>query len=246
MNVQDKKPMIAWNGLFIIAMIFGGILLSIIIFSFVMIGPGLPKDQNFAATMVSPQSMIFQNCSDGDKIFEKGSEFCIEQVSLEHYPQFHELTPMTSFVIFRNMNTSGKRVAAFWQFTSKGDFAIAERQLCKFLQGSGGVSIADLDLNHHKIAIRHYHQNYPEKRIDQIPNQITGTAFTGKETAGYFFVVNQPISKTRDDFFIEYIGLVGDTNLTANSSDLEYLIAMQGDMYYLFNGNIQPLGCSKA
>jgi hypothetical protein len=241
MGDLKKNPTINRNSIIAVAVISGGIFLILVICLGIIIGPGLPPNHNFAATMVSSQSMMFQNCSAAEKNPEMHPEFCVEQVFLEYYPPFRELTPMASYVVFRNMNTSGQRVAAFWNFNSKDDFDTARGQLRKYLQDHGRVSVATLALDNEKLAIRNIHPEYPEKKINSIPQQITGSSFIGKDTAGYFFVINQPVSKSREDFFIEYVGLVGDTNLTAGSTDLEYLIAMQGDSYYLFNEGTVPL-----
>lgn len=207
------------------------------------VGPGLPPDQDFAAVMVSSQSSSIPNCSVTDRNTELMPELCVMESVHENYPAFPELTPMTGHVIFCNTESFEQRVAVFWYFNREEDFEAAKNQLVGYLHESGSIAVVELELD---LGPENYDglntgQGNSEPVRHSIPQKITGSSYVGNSTAGYFFIVNRPISKTREDYFIEYIGLVGNTNLTDGSADLKKIIATNGDSYYLFIGDTVPL-----
>ncbi len=228
--------------LMIVFLILAGIIIASLVFLLTSpIGPGLPPDQDFSATLVSPQSITIQNCSVTGRHHPIQPDLCVEEVMHGHYPGFPELTPMTSYLVFSHAGSSGKRVAVFWYFNRKDDFDTARDRLLEYLKRNGRISAAELDPAGVALGFRNTSQDHAGSPARTMLQKIPGTVFTGNNTAGYFFVVNQPISASREDFFIEYFGLIGDTDLETGSADLKDLIVTAGDSYYLFSGKTSPL-----
>jgi hypothetical protein len=169
------------------------------------------------------------------------SGLCIDYIQEGNYPHFAELSPTSRYGIFGNTGSGESMAIAVWYFKRESDFVLKEGQLVKYLQDHGIINPGELDFSAEQQVIKKMNQENPRKSRLIIPQTVQGTAYSDNETAGYFFVIQRPISLDREDYYIVYYGVVTTNPLSSAPPSLKLLMAENND-YYNFRGVVRPLG----
>jgi hypothetical protein len=218
--------------------IFGGVVLTVfVLMPIFLIGPGLPPDYNFPAVMISNQSMFFTPCPGNSGGGEIDSAFCYEQQNTGPSLLFPTLSQKSANILFRNMSSGANYTVAIWCFNNRADFLTAQDRLQGYIRKHGTALPVTLDLRREQEQVRLYNRGNPRMELKIVPESLQATAFTGKTTAGYFFVSNQQLAAGRDDHLIEYFGMLDNNSLEEGSEDLRQLVAFNSDTWNLFHGS---------
>jgi hypothetical protein len=228
-ETEDLKRWILWGTIPFI-LLFGYIL----VFHIILVlptGPGLPQHMDFSGAVIGNAGSL---CASTDNANRPESEFCVSQKNSGNYPEFPSLSPMAGYAVFRKTGTDFSYVAAIWYFENPDECATSEKELSQYLNDHGQVLPVTLDLTQEIQSWK-----YTGK---QVPSPVLkGTAFENNDTTGYFFAVKNAIVPSRNDCFIEYFGRIDESDLSAGSTDLRQLIALEGNPWYLFTGQTGPL-----
>ncbi|PKL58902.1 MAG: hypothetical protein CVV34_00540, partial [Methanomicrobiales archaeon HGW-Methanomicrobiales-5] len=65
------------------------------------------------------------------------------------------------------------------------------------------------------------------------PKTIRATSFTNSSDSGIFLTISRPLISGRDDFFIQYIGVINSTNPSGNAADIRDLVTLNNRPYNL-------------
>lgn len=210
--------------------------LIVIFLRSIIIGPGIPPNADLSYLALQEGNPI-RGCSLQINQSEMTHDFCIENLQTDNFPQFHELSPTSRYAIVKNAGSDNELVIAIWYFNQKKNFVSEEGQLLKYLKDTGNVSLTELEIPEEPQAIAG--KNSSENRYT-IPRTLRGIAYSGNVTAGYFFVARQPVSPDREDYFIEYYGLINSTNLSSGTSSIKKLLIANSDSF-IFSGNVGPI-----
>lgn len=215
--------------------------IAIIALRFVMIGPGIPPDADMSYLMLSDQGPSFEKCP----LIRNGSGIrpgiCVESIREGSYPHFRNLSPTSRYGIFGNTGSGESMVIAVWYFKRESDFVPTEGQLVKYLKDHGILNPAELDFRAEQQVIKKMNQENPRESRLMIPQTVQGTAYSDNETAGYFFVIQRPISLDREDYYLMYYGVVTTSDLSSATPSLKLLMA-ENNGYYTFRGVVRSLG----
>ncbi len=215
--------------------------IAIITVRSVMIGPGIPPDADMSYLMLSDQGPSFEKCP----LIQNGSGTppgtCVDSIREGNYPHFPELSPTSRYGIFGNTGSGESMAIAVWYFKRESDFVLKEGQLVKYLKDHGIVNTAELDFSAEQQVIKKMNQENPRESRLMIPQTVQGTAYSDNGTAGYFFVIQRPISLDREDYYIMYYSVVTTSALSSATPSLKLLMAENND-YYTFRGVVRPLG----
>jgi hypothetical protein len=218
--------------------LFGGVVVILYTFlSIISIGPGLPPDHNFAAVMISNQSMVFPPCPGNSRAEGIDSAFCFEQQTTGSSPLFPLLTQKSAYILFRNVSSGANYTVAIWCFNNRADFLTAQDRLQGYIRKHGTALPVTLDLRREQEQVRLFNRENPRMELKLVPESLQATAFIGNTTAGYFFVSNEQFAAGRDDHLIEYFGMLNNNSLQDGSEDLQQLVAFNSDTWNLFHGS---------
>ncbi|MCK9632103.1 MAG: hypothetical protein M0R30_10730 [Methanoregula sp.] len=237
-NPEKENRVITIRAILLVLLI--GVIAIIAVRS-VMIGPGIPPDADMSYLMLSDQGPSFERCP----LIQNGSKtppgLCVDSIREGNYPHFPELSPSSRYGIFGNTGSGESMVIAVWYFKRENDFVLKEGQLVKYLQDHGIINKGELDFSAEQQVIKKRNLENPRESRLMIPQTVQGTAYSDNETAGYFFVIQRPISLDREDYYLMYYGVVTNNTPSSATPSLKLLMA-ENNGYYTFRGVVRPLG----
>src|SRR5271169_1170278 len=152
-----------------------------------LIGPGYPPNADFSYLVLQQEGQIMM-CNSSTTTGANQS-FCLDDIHEQSYPQFHELSPKSRYGIVKNAGTGDKFVIAVWHFDTTESFVREEAQLLRLLGNNGNVSTTELDMTSEQETIKREIQEKSRESGFVVPQQLRATAYSGNNTAGYFFAV---------------------------------------------------------
>jgi hypothetical protein len=239
MTLNGKKMHL----LVIVIVILFGISLIIVtgkVMMFVPIGPGVPPSEYLPQLMISGND-AYSVCSEY-KDQERTLYFTpVGERENENYRQFPPLSPFSSYRLFRDENTNTTLIISVWYFNSQADFRAAQQNLLAFLKENGTVNSSDLEIGN-KSTICGATGNTPRDSRFNSPNTIRVTSFAGSDESGIFLTNSRPLIPTRDDYFIQYVGVINSTDLSGNTGEIKNLVAAVSlNQRYFLNGEVDEL-----
>jgi len=234
-EIQKKKfPMIP-----VLIIVGVCIVIAVVFLRLTLIGPGLPPNADLSYLALQQDGPI-KICNPLMNSTGTNLDFCLENLHEQNYPVFHELSPKSRYGIVKDTGSGDEFVIAVWYFDTKENFVREEAQLLKYLENNGNISTVDLDMRSGQDTIKMEILEKTRETQYVVSPKLRATAYTGRNTTGYFFAVKKPVSSDREDYFIEYYGSIGKTNLSSQAPLLRMLIAENND-YYTFRGTEDPL-----
>lgn len=235
MTLSEKKL----NVIVIVIVILCGFLLIVAAKS-LMVGPGVPPAK-YLPRLLIPESDIYSvNCSDnndpqGAKHFTQ-----VGPVRDGNFGQFPPLSLYSSYGLFRSEKTNNTLIVSVWYFNSESDFLTAQQSLLDFLKQEGTVDTTDLEIDNPTLCSSSGTGNDALNPEYSGQKTIRTTSFISGSGSGVFLAINRPLISSRDDFFIQYVGVINSTNPLGNTAEIRDLVNLNNRPYHL-KGTINRL-----
>lgn len=150
---------------------------------------------------------------------------------------FPDLSQYSASGSYERRNSTDTYRVVSWYFDDWNDFTIAEKRLLALLGTSGEIQPASLNMT---LQYQDFQEvNRVNEIVDcpDIPPTLQATAFESTNESGYFFAVQTPLNRGREDYFI--VGYLAENgNLTGQGPYLKDLIARG---YYNVTGSYSGL-----
>ncbi|MFZ1128492.1 hypothetical protein [Methanoregula sp.] len=238
MTVTDKKL----GFLTIAIIILLGILLIIATGKLfvVPIGPGVPPPEYLPGLMTTGNN-DYMVCSGDLNQNETVYFIPVGKTVNENYGQFPPLSRFSSYRLFLDTKTNNTLIISVWYFNSEADFGAAQQTLLTFLRQNGTARSSGLEINS-TFSVCNDSMNSTQNQGSYDPKTLRVTSFAGSDESGIFLTNSRPLIPTRDDYFIQYIGVINSPDLSGNTGEIKNLIAAASlNQRYFLNGEIDEL-----
>ncbi len=198
-----------------------------------MVGPGVPPAQYLPRLLIPDSDIYSVNCS-GHNDQQGAKQFThLGMIIDENYGQFPPLSLDSSYGLFRSEKTNNTLIISVWYFNNEADFRTAQETLLAFLKLNGAVNTSDLGIDNSNLCSSTGTRNEALNPEPAGPETIRTTSFISSSGSGVFLAINRPLISGRDDFFIQYIGVINSTNPSGNAAEIRDLVTLNNRPYNL-------------
>lgn len=206
----------------------------------VPIGPGVPPLEYLPGLMITGNDN-YTVCSGGINYNETAYFIPEGKTVNENYGQFPLLSGFSSYRLFQDQKSNTTLIISVWYFNSEADFVTAQQTLRNFLRQNGTIRSVGLETDRNSRVC-----NAP---VNSTLNQgtyaekiLNVTSYEGSAGSGIILTNSRPLMPSRDDYFIQYIGVIDTTDRPGNAEEIRNLIAAASlNQRYFLNGDINEL-----
>ncbi|MDD1702347.1 MAG: hypothetical protein LUQ31_05145 [Methanoregula sp.] len=206
----------------------------------VPIGPGVPPSEYLPGLMITGNN-DYTVCSGDHNQNETVYFIPVGKIVNENYGQFPSLSRFSSHRLFLDNKTNNTLIISVWYFNNEADFVAAKQNLLTFLRQNGTARSFGLEINS-TLSVCNDSMNSPKIQGSYNPKTLPVTAFADSDESGIFLTNSRPLIPTRDDYFIQYVGVINSTDGSGNNEEIKNLIAAASlNQRYFLNGEIDEL-----